>query len=79
MQFEWDEGKRKANLKSHGLDFIDAHKVFVGPTFTFEDDRFTYREQRFVSLGLLMDIPVAIVHTESPVAIRHIFQTSYET
>jgi uncharacterized DUF497 family protein len=36
MQFEWDEGKRKVNLKSHGLDFIDAPKVFVGPTFTFE-------------------------------------------
>jgi uncharacterized DUF497 family protein len=33
MQFEWEEGKRKVNLKSHGLDFIDAPKVFGGPTF----------------------------------------------
>ena len=82
MQYEWDEGKRKANLKSHGLDFVDAPKVFSGPTFTFEDDRFAYQEQRFVSLGLLMGIPVAMVHTESPVAIRLISfrrATTHET
>jgi uncharacterized DUF497 family protein len=48
MRYEWDEEKRKANLKSHGLDFVDAPKVFAGPTFTFEDDRFVYQEQRFV-------------------------------
>src|SRR6267154_6750799 len=82
MQYEWDEEKRRANLKSHGLDFVDAPKVFSGPTFTFEDDRFAYQEQRFVSLGLLMGIPVALVHTESPVAIRLISfrrATTHET
>src|SRR5260221_8378506 len=82
MQYEWDEDKRKANLKSHGLDFVDAPKVFSGPTFTFEDDRFAYQEQRFVSLGLLMGIPVAIVHTESPIVIRVISfrrATTHET
>jgi uncharacterized protein len=82
MQYEWDEEKRKANLKSHGLDFVDAPKVFSGPTFTFEDDRFAYQEQRFVSLGLLRGIPVAIVHTESPIAIRVISfrrATTHET
>jgi len=25
MRFEWDEAKRKSNLKLHGLDFADAH------------------------------------------------------
>jgi uncharacterized protein len=82
MQFEWDEDKRKANLKAHGLDFIDAPRVFAGPTFTFEDDRFAYQEQRFVSLGLLAGIAVALVHTESPVAIRVVSfrrATEYET
>src|SRR5882762_4614739 len=82
MQYEWDDEKPKANLKSHGLDFIDAPKVFAGPTFTFEDDRFTYQEQRFVSLGMLEGIPVAMVHTESPVAIRLISfrrATTHET
>ena len=65
MRFTWDEAKRKRNLEDHGLDFVDAERVFDGPTFTFEDDRFRYDEQRFVSLGLLEGIPVSIVHTET--------------
>ena len=65
MRFTWDEAKRSRNLKDHGLDLIDAERVFDGPTYTYEDDRFGYGEQRFVSLGLLEGIPVSIVHTET--------------
>ena len=65
MRFSWDERKRRRNLKEHGLDFVDAPRVFEGPTFTFEDDRFAYDEQRFVTLGLLAGIAVSIVHTET--------------
>lgn len=65
MRFTWAEVKRKSNVGTHGLDFLDAAKVFEGPTFTFEDDRFDYNEQRFVTLGLLNGIPVSIVHTET--------------
>ena len=65
MRFTWSEAKRKSNLKNHGLDFRDAPKVFEGLTFTFEDDRFDYGEQRFVTLGLLNGTPVSIVHTET--------------
>jgi len=66
MRFSWDERKRRLNLKEHGLDFVDAPSVFEGPTFTFEDDRFAYDEQRFVTLGLLKGIAVSLVHTETP-------------
>ena len=66
MRFSWDEKKRRSNLKDHGLDFVDAPRVFEGPTFTFEDDRFAYGEQRFVTLGFLADIAVSLVHTETP-------------
>lgn len=65
MRFTWDEAKRKRNLKNHGLDFVDTRRVFAGATFTFEDDRVRYDEQRFVTLGLLDGIPVSIVHTET--------------
>jgi uncharacterized DUF497 family protein len=65
MRFAWDEAKRKRNLTDHSLDFVDAERVFNGSTFTYEDDRFRYEEQRFVTLGLFKGIPVSIVHTES--------------
>ena len=70
MEYSWSEAKRAANLKAHGLDFADASNVFEGVTFTFEDDRFSYGEQRFVTLGLLAGVPVSLVHTESEHEIR---------
>jgi len=82
MEFTWSERKRSLNLKQHGLDFIDAVAVFEGLTFTYEDDRFSYREQRFVTLGLLAGVPVSIVHTETDHEIRIISfrqATSHET
>jgi hypothetical protein len=70
MRFTWDETKRRANLKDHEIDFVDAERVFAGLTATFEDDRFAYHEQRFVTLGLLDGNPVSIVHAESDEEIR---------
>ena len=70
MKFTWSERKRSLNLKQHALDFVDAPSVFAGLTFTFEDDRFPYQEQRFVTLGLLAGIPVSVVHTETTHEIR---------
>jgi uncharacterized DUF497 family protein len=48
----WDEPKRRRNLKKHRFDFVDAEQVFEGVTYTYEDDRLAYAEQRFVTLGL---------------------------
>jgi uncharacterized protein len=70
MEFTWSEAKRATNLKAHGLDFVDAPRVFEGLTYTFADDRFSYGEQRFVTLGLLAGVPVSLVHTETEYEIR---------
>ena len=70
MEFTWSETKRAANIKAHGLDFVDAASAFEGMTFTFEDDRFSYAEQRFVTLGLLAGLTVSVVHTENEYEIR---------
>lgn len=70
MRFSWSEAKRQSNLSDHGLDFLDAPHVFEGLTYTFEDDRFNYGEERFVTLGLLDGVVVSIAHTESPRLIR---------
>jgi uncharacterized DUF497 family protein len=70
MRFTWSETKRHSNLEKHGFDLADAPRVFAGPTYTYEDDRFDYSERRFVTLGLLDDLVVSIVHTETPRLIR---------
>ncbi len=70
MRFIWHEPKRQANLKKQGEDFVDAERVFAGPTFTFEDDREDYGEQRWVTLGLLGMKVIVIVHTETEDEIR---------
>ena len=70
MKFTWDEAKHKTNLVKHGLDFGDAEIVFSGATFTFEDDRFDYSEQRFITIGMLYSKVVVIAHTERNDVIR---------
>lgn len=70
MRFVWHEPKGQANLKMHGVDFADAERAFTGPTFTFEDDREDYGEQRWVTLGLLGMKVVVIVQTETAEEIR---------
>jgi uncharacterized protein len=62
--FAWDETKRRANLKKHGIDFVDAEKIFSGVTLTAEDTREAYGERRFLTLGLLDDQVVSVTHTE---------------
>ncbi len=68
--FAWDERKRLANLRKHGIDFRDAPKVFRGFTLTAEDERESYGERRFLTLGLLEDQVVSVAHTEQGEDIR---------
>ena len=70
MRYGWDEDKRQENLRRHGLDFMDAERVFAGPTVLKVDDRFDYGEDRFMSLGFLDGRVVSVVHTETDEMIR---------
>jgi hypothetical protein len=70
MKFEWDEVKRQTNLRDHNLDFADAEIIFSGIVFTFEDDRFAYGEDRFITMGLLRETVVVIAHTERNERVR---------
>jgi uncharacterized DUF497 family protein len=60
MKYEWDDEKTRKNLAKHGLSFEDAEQGFAGPCVTFEDDRFTYGEERLITLGLLSERLVVI-------------------
>lgn len=70
MEFEWDEAKRLTNIRKYGIDFYDVPAVFDGDTVTVEDDRYSYKEQRFVTFGLLQGRVIAVVHTERQDCIR---------
>ena len=61
--YEWDETKQRVNLSKHGLSFEDAALVFAGPCLTFEDKRYKYGEDRYLTLGLLAGRVVVIAHT----------------
>jgi len=66
MRYTCDPKKKAANLKKHGYDFDDVPLVIEsGHTVTFEDRRFDYGEQRFITLGVLRGDVVAIATAET--------------
>lgn len=65
MEISFDPAKRTLCLTERGLDFADAAKVFAGPVFEAEDDRFAYPERRFSTIGLLDGRMVVVIWTET--------------
>jgi hypothetical protein len=70
MRFEWDEEKRLANWRKHGIDFADVENVFADQVYTIIDERFDYGEIRYFTLGLLSGRVIAVSHTETDNAAR---------
>ena len=63
MEFEWDEGKRAANLAKHGLDFADVERLDWTSARIERDHRFDYGEDRFIAVGALDGALVAVAFT----------------
>jgi uncharacterized DUF497 family protein len=62
--YEWDEAKREANLRKHGLDFWAAHLVYESPeklTIRLKSEQ----ESRFLDIALveLNGAILALVYT----------------
>ena len=70
MSCEWDERKRRANVKKHGIDFIDVPEVFDGNVVILPDERFDYGETRFIGIGILKSQVVVVAYTERGANIR---------
>jgi hypothetical protein len=71
MRYTFDPKKRTANLKKHGYDFEDVPAVIEsGRPVTFEDRRFDYGEQRFITLGVLREVVVVLATAETDEEIR---------
>jgi uncharacterized DUF497 family protein len=60
----WDERKRLANIKAHGLDFVGCEAIWDDFTITREEIRERYNEQRLVVFGRLNREVVVLVYTE---------------
>jgi len=72
LQFEWDAGKARVNLRLHGVSFELARTVFRD-VFAIErlDDREDYGEDRFVVVGMAAgEILLFVAYTEREDRIR---------
>lgn len=63
MIFEWDEAKRRINLEKHGVDFLDASKMWSGIMLVAEDARREYGESRYVGMGRIEGRVMVVVYT----------------
>jgi len=68
MHYEWDERKRLADLKKHGLDFFDVDVVFnsshvITPSLHSS-------EERYLAVGIFEGRFVTVVYTMRAEVIR---------
>lgn len=61
QEFTWNEDKRLKTLEKHGLDFVDAVKIFTGPTVQAVSNR--AGEERRIAVGLVNGLEISVVYT----------------
>lgn len=59
--FEWDEEKRKTTPEKHGIDFVDAIRIFDGDILVAPSRH--HNEERWVAVGPLDGIEIAVIFT----------------
>ncbi len=64
MDFEWGERKRQSNIERHGLDFVEAERMFEGPMLTALDTRHDYGEERWIGVGISNGRVLVVAFTE---------------
>lgn len=63
MEFEWDDEKNKANILKQRVSFGRTAFIFQSPILTKVDLRQDYGETRFVSIRIVEDECLVVVHT----------------
>lgn len=88
MDFEWDESKRRANLRKHGVDFPDAVRIWDDWVLEQIDLREDHAEVRHRAIGLLDGRTIVVAFTwrgsrtriiSARKAERHESKTYYES
>ncbi len=72
MEFEWDEGKARENLKKHKVGFDEGKTIFNDSfLLTFPDIDSSETEERCVNIGLsVRDRVLVLIHTERQGKVR---------
>jgi uncharacterized DUF497 family protein len=63
MDSEWDEAKRLPNFRKHGIDFVDAARIFDRPFVETEDLRRDYGERRYRAFGEFDGRVIQVIYT----------------
>lgn len=63
MEYEWDEDKRRSNLKDHGVDFNDAKDFGWERARIVPDNRCNYGEPRRRAYGYIDDRLMVLIYT----------------
>jgi hypothetical protein len=62
LRFEWDERKKKANIKKYGVSFDEARTVFYDENaIQFFDPDHSEDEDRFILLGISFKLRILVV------------------
>ena len=62
MVFDWDPNKNTENIEKHGISFEQAHEVFFDPLhLSVLDKRFSYFEERWITMGASENEEVIVV------------------
>ena len=64
MQFDWDESKNQLNIEKHKADFNDAIQLFNNNLLVIPDERFNYKELRFIGYGYVNGRLMNVIYTE---------------
>ena len=64
MEYEWDEAKRLANLKKHGVDFEDIDEFDWPNSIEWIDGSEDYAEERILALGPFRGRIYSVAYTE---------------
>ncbi|MCB1487207.1 MAG: BrnT family toxin [Bauldia sp.] len=61
MDVEWHEAKRRSNIDKHGIDFVDAIRVFGDPGCRIYRSNVQTGEDREVAVGRINGRCIAVV------------------
>jgi len=71
MGFEWDSNKNSSNKEKHGIDFDHAKNIFEDDKrIKFRDNRKDYGEERWITIGIVLDAILTVVYTLRNTVIR---------